>query len=209
MTDDTAAVRRQNAARVLRSLRTSGPGTRAELAKRTALAKATVGTIVAELQASAAVVEDESRPDGRGRPGRPVRLAGDTFLGLGFELNVDYVAAVALDLSGEVRFSETRPAPEVGSVELAQHPLMDLARELSARFPASKHRFLGATIAVPGLVGEDSRTMAWTPNLGIEGSSLADELERALSEVEVGGALATTSKLPRTAQTRWLRWEER
>jgi predicted NBD/HSP70 family sugar kinase len=178
--DDTGALRRQNTARVLRSLRNAGPGTRAELAKRTALAKATVGTIVADLQASAAVVEDESVPDGRGRPGRPVRLTGDAFLGLGFELNVDYVAAVALDLAGEVRFSAVRPAPELSSAGLGSHPVIELARELADRFPVGRHRFLGATVAVPGLVGGDNRTMAWTPNLGIEGSALADQLESAL-----------------------------
>jgi predicted NBD/HSP70 family sugar kinase len=180
--EDTATLRRQNAARVLRSLRSDGPGTRAELAKRTALAKATIGTIVAGLQAAVAVVEDESQPDGRGRPGRPVRLAGSAFLGLGFELNVDYVAAVALDLSGEVQFSEIRPAPGpiTSDADFARHPLFDLAREVCERFPASDHRFLGSTVAVPGLVGEDNRTMAWTPNLGIEGPALADRLALAL-----------------------------
>ena len=178
--DDTGALRRLNTARVLRSLRNAGPGTRAELAKRTALAKATVGTIVADLHACAAVVEDESVPDGRGRPGRPVRLTGDAFLGVGFELNVDYVAAVALDLAGEIRFSSVRPAPELPSTGLESHPIIDLARELTELFPVGQHRFLGATIAVPGLVGGDNRTMAWTPNLGIEGSALADELEAAL-----------------------------
>ncbi|MGL5823328.1 MAG: ROK family protein [Nocardioides sp.] len=180
--EDTATLRRQNTARVLRSLRASGPGTRAELAQRTALAKATVGTIVAELRASNVVVEDQSQPAGRGRPGRPVRLAGAAHLGLGFELNVDYLAAVALDLSGAVRLREIRAAPQPAesSAAFADHALVGLARDVGERLGVADHRFLGATIAVPGLVGEDARTMAWTPNLGIVGVALAARAERAL-----------------------------
>src|SRR5215213_513953 len=90
----TEYVRRQNIGLVLRSLRSDGPATRTELARRTGLAKATVGTIVADLEAARAVSQDGSVPSGRGRPGRPVTLTGESILGLGLEVNVDYVAAV-------------------------------------------------------------------------------------------------------------------
>ncbi len=72
----TEHLRRQNTALVLRSLRTEGAATRTELARRTGLAKATIGTIVAELGTGGAVSEDQSAPSGRGRPGRPVTLTG-------------------------------------------------------------------------------------------------------------------------------------
>ena len=67
--------------------------------------------IVADLEGAQAVVEEESRTGARGRPGRPVALRGDRFLALGLELNVDYVAGVVLDLTGEVQLVETRPVP--------------------------------------------------------------------------------------------------
>ena len=176
----TESLRRQNTARVLLSLRQSGPAKRAQLAKRTGLAKATVGVIVADLEASGAVDEDESRPGGRGRPGRPISLRERTFLGLGLELNVDYVSAVVLDLAGRVQLSETLPVP--AGTPLEGHPVFDLARRIERLFPAGAHRLLGATVAVPGLVREDNRSMAWAPNLGIEGSALAVELEAALGQ---------------------------
>ncbi len=176
----TESLRRQNTARVLRSLRQSGPAPRAELAKRTGLAKATVGAIVGELQACDAVDEDESRPDGRGRPGRPISLREGSFLGLGLELNVDYVAAVVLDLSGRILLSETRSVR--ADSPLDEHPVLDLARDVSRIFPAGEHRLLGAAVAVPGLVGEDNRTMAWTPNLQLQGAGLAQQLELALED---------------------------
>ncbi|CUR59289.1 Transcriptional regulator; putative sugar kinase [metagenome] len=180
----TESVRRQNTARILRSLRQAGPAPRAELAKRTGMAKATVGAIVGDLQACDAVVEDESPPDGpgrsAGRPGRPISLQEGSFLGLGLEVNVDYVAAVVLDLSGRVLLSDTRPVPP--GVDYAEHPVFALAREVAEVFPEARHRLLGATVAVPALVAEDNRTMAWAPNLGLRGTGLARDMEAALAQ---------------------------
>ncbi|THJ03681.1 ROK family transcriptional regulator, partial [Nocardioides sp.] len=51
------SLRRRNAAAVLRSLRYDGPASRAEIAARTGLAKATVGTIVAGLEQVGAVAD--------------------------------------------------------------------------------------------------------------------------------------------------------
>lgn len=171
----TEQLRRLNAALVLRSLRQLGPATRAELAQRTGLAKATVGVIVAGLEAAGAVVEEESRSGARGRPGRPVALRGDSWVGIGLELNVDYVAAVVLDLSGEVRLAETRPvAPGEGVDEAA---LVALVRDVTAACAAAGQRLVGTTVAVPALVRGDNRTVAWAPNLGVEGPGLAERLD--------------------------------
>ncbi|MGD9962081.1 ROK family protein [Nocardioides sp.] len=172
------SLRRQNTARLLGSLRRSGPATRAQLAKRTGLAKATVGVIVADLAASGAVDEDGSRTEGRGRPGRPVRLRERTFLGLGLEVNVDYVSAVVLDLAGRIQLSETRPVAP--GTPLAGHPVLDLVRAVGERFPPAEHTLVGVTVAVPGLVRGDNRTVAWAPNLGLDGPLLADALEASL-----------------------------
>ena len=112
---------------MLRALRLLGPLTRAELAKHTGLAKATIGAIVADLESAGAVAEEGSRPGVRGRPGRPVALRGARFVALGLELNVDYVSAVVLDLAGEVRFTASRPGGtsddlrELAQTALSQH----------------------------------------------------------------------------------------
>lgn len=170
----TEGLRRLNTSLVLRSLRQQGPATRAELAKRTGLAKATVGVIVSGLAEVAAVGETTSAPEGRGRPGRPVTLTGEDLLGVGLELNVDYVSAVLLDLGGRVRSSETRPVTD--GVPLPA--LLDLARSVVRRVPQA--RLLGATVAVPGLVRSDDRSLAWTPNLQLDGPHVAQAVEEAL-----------------------------
>lgn len=172
----TERLRRQNTSLVLRTLRQLGPATRAELAKRTGLAKATVGVIVASLEAGGAVVEETARTGSRGRPGTPVALRGDRYVGLGLELNVDYVTAVVLDLAGEVRFSESRPVAEAPDEEA----LLDLARLATEGVWAGHQVLVGATLAVPGLVRGDDRTVAWAPNLGVTGDGLAARLEETL-----------------------------
>lgn len=182
----TGYVRRQNTALILRSLRAEGSATRTELARRTGLAKATVGTIVGGLEAGGAVAEDDSVPSARGRPGRPVTLTGESIIGLGLEVNVDYVAAVALDLAGNVRIIETRPVATVGQPPSARE-LVALASDVRTALVAEGHTVVGATVAVPGLVARDNRTVSWAPNLGWDGRQLAAELEKAF-----GGDCPTT-----------------
>lgn len=171
----TEGLRRLNTSVVLRSLRQQGPATRAELAKRTGLAKATVGVIVGALGDAAAVSESDTvlAPGARGRPGRPVSLTGERLLGLGLELNVDYVSAVLLDLGGRVRLSETRP---VTDDPLAA--LLSLARDVVRRGPQG--RLLGAMVAVPGLVRGDDRSVAWAPNLHVADDVVAAAVEEVI-----------------------------
>jgi predicted NBD/HSP70 family sugar kinase len=170
-------VRRRNAAAVLRSLRYDGPASRAELAGRTELAKATVGAIVADLVVADVVRHHQQvRSGDRGRPGLRLTLAGGRPVGIGFEANVEYVAAVVLDLSGAVRHRITRPVADVRKVE---PELAALADEVAALLRAEGLRPVGAAVAVPGLIAEDDRTVAWTPNLGITGTSLAGVVDDA------------------------------
>ena len=176
----TEWVRRRNTAAVLRALRSGGAASRAELAHRTGLAKATVGTIVASLEAGGALAEEPSRGGLRGRPARPVALAGDRYVALGLELNVDYVAAVVLDLAGSVLRHETRPVDPDGPLAA----LSALATATARRIAEDADRELvGAVVAVPGLVRADDRTVAWAPNVDIDGERVATEVERALGEV--------------------------
>jgi predicted NBD/HSP70 family sugar kinase len=179
----TEGLRRRNTSIVLRSLRQLGPATRAELAKRTGLAKATVGVIVATLEAAGAVTELE-RPGagagagvaGRGRPGTPVALSGRRFLGLGLELNVDYVAVAVLDLAGQVRLSTTRPVERPGDVEA----LLGLAAWARGEVTAQGEILVAGTVAVPALVRGDNRTIDWAPNMGLSGDGLAVAVEGVL-----------------------------
>ncbi|QIG41887.1 ROK family protein [Nocardioides anomalus] len=170
----TERLRRQNASLVLRSLRRLGPGSRSELAQRTGLAKATVGTIVGELEALHAVAEEPARPGSRGRPGRPVALAGERYVALGLELNVDYVAAVVLDLAGGTVAHEVRPVGDAAPLEALVALVADTARPIEDRV------LVGSVVAVPGLVRGDDRTVDWAPNVDIDGEVVAERVAAVL-----------------------------
>lgn len=172
----TEQVRRANTALVLRTLRRGGPATRAEIAQRTGLAKATVGTIVTALDRAGAIEEHAARPEGRGRPGRPVTIGVNTHFGLGLELNVDFVAGAVLDLSGRVHRRALRGVPTGADGAEREQILLALARDLAADEALAAGSLVGATVAVPGLVRSDDRRIAWTPNLGVTGSGLVERL---------------------------------
>lgn len=170
----TESLRRQNTARVLRSLREEGPAGRARLAERTGLSRATVGAIVADLTERTIVTEGSSRAQGRGRPVRPVALRRGAVLGLGMEVNVDYVAAAAVDLAGQVVATRTLPSEVPDAVDAVGGLAAALVTELG------EDRFVGACLAVPGLIDRDRRTVAWAPNLRWEGVRPADALTSRL-----------------------------
>ena len=165
-------LRRANTARVLRSLRDDGAASRVELATRTGLSKATVGVIVAALEDLAVLAPaTEPPPTGaatpapvRGRPSRPVGLDGAGHVGIGLELNVDYVAASVVDLAGRERLSLTRPV-EPGTGLAALGRLAGDVLDVVGR--DGRTDVVGATVAVPGLVRGDEQQVAWTPNLSL------------------------------------------
>lgn len=171
------SLRRRNAATLLRSLRYDGPASRAELAVRTGLAKATVGTIASGLEEAGVLRElDQERTGERGRPGQRLTLADGRPVGVGLEVNVEYAAAVVLDLAGARRHEVTRPLAADDDPGVA---LGDLAAAVAAWLAAEGLQPVGATVALPGLVDGDDRTVVWTPNLDLTGTRVAEAVDAA------------------------------
>jgi len=175
----TDGLRRRNTALVLRLLRDSGSLSRADLARRSGLAKATVGTIVGQLQRSGAVTEGHAASTGRGRPSTPLVLAGGALAGLGIEVNVDYMAVTAVDLAGRELTFEERPVHRTGPT--LEH-VVALVTEEVARLEAQGARVLGLTIAVPGLIDRARGVVVAAPNLGWSEVPLAESLNRSLGD---------------------------
>ncbi len=168
-------VRRRNTALVMRLLRDSGALSRSDLARRSGLAKATVGTIIGQLQQAGAVAEGTAEASGRGRPSTPVALTGHTLAGLGIEVNVDYVATTAIDLAGRRLSFEERVInrPQMADV-------VRLVREEVARLEGEGITLLGLTVAVPGLIDRVRGVVVEAPNLGWTDVDLARSLRAEL-----------------------------
>ncbi|MEQ7125039.1 ROK family protein [Actinopolymorpha sp. B11F2] len=182
---DQGAVRRANLAVVVRALRSS-PRTRAQLTADTLLTKATVSSLVGELSTRGLVRSHEPTKAGLvGRPGQQVELIGERVLAVGLELNVDYLAAVVLDLTGERR-AKARTALDVSaSVEDTVDAAADLIARVTAQAETAGNVLAGVGVAAPGLVDAASGQVRVAPNLGWRDVALRDLLRRRLPRTRV------------------------
>ena len=144
------------------------PLSRAGVAAATGLARATVSTLVDQLVAAGLVRELPAVTGGRaGRPAVPLVPAPRSVVGLGLEVNVDYLGARVLDLTGDVvtdqvvpgSFHDSDPAAVLGR-------LGALAREVSDGVAAEGMAVAGARLALPGLVDPRTGLLEVAPNLG-------------------------------------------
>ena len=181
-------LKRHNLALVLRQIATSRSLSRAQLAARTGLTKATVSTLVDGLIDAGLVVERDPERGLIGRPGSPLSLNPRGPAGLGIEINVDYVSGCVVDLTGSVRFRRTI----MGDNRLLQ-PEAVLRRAVQAasllwhKADAAGLTVFGVGIGVPGLVDFDG-VLHRAPNLldwqGIPlAGVVADMLGRPLRSV--------------------------
>ncbi|HJE21613.1 ROK family transcriptional regulator [Bifidobacterium pullorum] len=150
-------------------LRTTEPLSRAELAKRTGLTKATMSLLVSMLVDDGVVREGEpSVQSSYGRPSTPLLIAGGRYCGIGLQVNTDGYGVIVLDLDGTViseRWVDAdMSAPDADEV-FAE--LDALAMEQEALLAERGCTVAGAGLALPGLVTGNMRLLM-ARNLGWE-----------------------------------------
>ena len=179
---DQTTVRRANLGVVLRDVASAGSRSRAQIAAETGLTRGTVSSLVAELIELELLREtgETTSHRGVGRPGVALELA-DVVVGVGLEVNVDYVAVSVEDLTGAVRYERRSYRENRGS---APQPVLDrLGEAARTALEAAQDeglRPVGISVAVPGLVEEASGTVVFAPNLGWEDIPVSSELEDRL-----------------------------
>ncbi|TDW77602.1 ROK family transcriptional regulator [Kribbella pratensis] len=181
---DHVSLRRNNLSVVLRHVRDLGPRSRARIAEETGLNKATVSSLVAELVERGLLREgsaDSSRA--LGRPGLLVELDGTGVCGVGGEINVDYLAVSALDLTGAVVLEKRVPV-DVAHLDPATtlDRFADLVQEAVAGVEVRGGQLAGVTLAVPGLVQGETGELKIAPNLGWGELSVAQEMRSRLGD---------------------------
>jgi predicted NBD/HSP70 family sugar kinase len=163
-------LRRGNLALALRVLRAHGPLSRAQLAARCGLAKATVSSLVTDLALRGLVQDTGAAVPGQGRPGQLVGLRADGAHGLGLDVHADHVGVAVTDLAGTV-VHQARVALDVPAAgpARAMDDLADLVRKVT-------HTPVGVTVSVPGLVDTAAGVVTLAPRLRWQGVAVADEL---------------------------------
>ncbi|MEU8237532.1 ROK family protein [Actinoplanes missouriensis] len=179
-----SSVRAHNLALVLHTVANSTDRlSRAGVAAVTGLTRATVSALVDDLVAGGLLTELDPPPrTGAGRPAVGLALSAAGPAGLGCEINVDYLAACVVDLTGAVRqrfveHADQRASDAAGSLEA----LGRLAARARLAAEAEGLTVAGAALAVPGLVTGDG-VVRVAPNLGWQDVD-APALLRAVPEL--------------------------
>lgn len=143
------------------------PISRAQVAARTGLTRATVSTLVDALVGARLIAELPPVTSTRaGRPAIPLAPHARSLVGMGLEVNVDYLGVCAVDLTGRVVDQRVRPASPVSSPPA--QVLGDLGREartMREELASQGMTLAGARLALPGLVRPDTGRLEVAPNL--------------------------------------------
>jgi predicted NBD/HSP70 family sugar kinase len=164
-----ATLREHNLALVARAVFESPvPCSRADIAAASGLTRATVSTLVDRLVATSIVAElPPATPQRAGRPAVPLAPAPRTIVGLGLEVNVDYLGGRVLDLTGAVVAEHVDPDDlhDSDPTEVLGR-LGRIARDLLEQVRADGMTVAGAYLALPGLVDSRAGRLEVAPNLG-------------------------------------------
>lgn len=184
---DQTTVRRANLGVVLQHVARSGPRSRARIAADTGLTRGTVSSLVSELIDLELLREtgEDERPGGVGRPAQTLELH-DRVVAVGLEVNVDYLAVCAEDLTGAVRYERRvftdnrRSSPGPVLSRLAR-----MARQAIDAVEDDGLLVAGIAVALPGLVEVTSGMLLRAPNLGWSEIAIADEMQRRIGPLPV------------------------
>ncbi|WP_116051784.1 ROK family transcriptional regulator [Amycolatopsis palatopharyngis] len=175
-------VRRHNSALVLGAIADAPGISRASIAGRTGLTKATVSSLVERMLAAGLVTDSgPARRAGPGRRGAALSLSETGPHGLGVEIGVDYLATCLVDLTGRmrsrlVRETDNRTEPTGRVLSRTARAVRDSLREADTLGV----RIGGIGIALPGLVESGSGMLRVAPNLGWRDVDVPGELRARL-----------------------------
>ncbi|GAB3659464.1 ROK family transcriptional regulator [Glycomyces tarimensis] len=200
---DFTDVRANNLGYVLRQVRAEGRCSRADLAAKTGLNKATVSSLVAELIERRVLRESGSVIGNIGRPA--VLLSVDTgyYASLGVEVNVDYMTLVAVDLAGNRLLSWRRAHDGAGATAgKSVSALAGLAKRAVDKMDSEGRQILGLAVAVPGMIDNDG-VIQRAPMLGWTDFDFTLRLRRAMRDPKYAVSVDNDANLGAVAEQRF------
>ncbi|MGC9334778.1 MAG: ROK family protein [Anaerolineae bacterium] len=175
--------RQQNTSVLLRDLWQNGPLSRAMLAERSGLTKATVSAICQDLIALGLLQRAGKDRSGPGRPGQLIELDPKARCAIGVEVSTNYSAVVLVDLCGDGLWQRAVPH-DVGSSQeevLVQAEALIAEAIDQARERVALGSLLGIGVAVPGAVDPGEESFVTAPALGWKEVSLKQRFKRCFA----------------------------
>jgi predicted NBD/HSP70 family sugar kinase len=178
-------LRRLNRLRVIEALYECPATSRAELARRTGLSRATISALLDDLMRAGLVAEhdaaEEVRPRSTGRPPILLSLVPDAGYAVGLDLGHQHIRVAVCDLAGAVVVDAWSPAEidhePVESLDLAQ----ELVREALHSVDVDRDRLLGVGMGLAAPINKVTGELEADGILpGWHGIRPAAEMERRL-----------------------------
>jgi predicted NBD/HSP70 family sugar kinase len=175
--------RRTSRERVVDALRDRGPLSRADIARHAALSRATVSSVLGELQEAGLVTEANGAPpeNGQGRPASQLRLDPSAGIAVGIDFGKRHLRVAVADLGHQI-LAERREDMQPDS---AAAEVMDLAAKLVAELledaGVDRSRVIGVAMGIPGPIDPESGELGSTTILpGWVGLRAREEMSERL-----------------------------
>jgi predicted NBD/HSP70 family sugar kinase len=173
-----ALLRAMNERAVLDTLRSSGPISRAEVARQTGISRPTVSLVLRALLEDGLVRETEHEPGGPHYGALYYEADPEAALVLGVDFGSRAVRTALCDLAGEVRAREEMRSS--GSVEERIAALASTARSLLRRTKLPLDLLEAAVVALPAVVSPADGRVSAADLPGLGAPDLRAQLEAAL-----------------------------
>jgi len=168
-------VKKNNTLLVFQTITNEEPISRADIAQRTGLNKATVSSLVNELLTKDLVYESGPGESSGGR--RPVLLHYNVNAGysIGIDLGVNYILGVVTDLKGKILLEKTVKVNEHTFIEVTEQ-IKQVIHSLIKDLPKTPYGIIGIGLGIPGIVDKQGEIRV-APNLGWKNSDIKTLLE--------------------------------
>lgn len=158
--------RQQNASGLLRDLWRHAPLSKAMLAQRNGLTKATVSAICSDLASMNLIQEVGQDRTGLGRPGNLLELRAASRCAIGVEISTNYTAAMLTDLCGQPLWQDSILIAIGSSQEAILSQSEALIAEAIGQAAQRDTPVLGIGVGAPGIVDPGRENRISTPALG-------------------------------------------
>ncbi|MBE1441075.1 ROK family protein [Paenibacillus sp. OAS669] len=180
MSGDSSLLKSINKSTLLKLIKLHAPISRAELAKRTKLTRATVSALVEELMSEHWVVETGIGESSGGR--KPMMLEIHHKAGhiIGVDLRSTNMLVLVTDMCGAVIRKTWYPYEQGESAEGTLRQLLSILKQERAALPASPLGLLGVGIGIHGFVEYPSSRILFVPHTGWKKLNWKDAIEEQL-----------------------------
>ena len=177
---DSLYIKQLNQSSILQNLITEKMISRADLAKKTNLTRATISAQIADLIAQGLIVEQAIPHTSVGRKPIMLSLKADAGYALGIDLDEHRITYVLTDLAGSI-IHQSQQEMHSHHYEDYVNALIQEIQMYEESFTQSTYNIVGITISIHGLIHQHSQEIAFVTRLNWRNVDLKSTLEQSIN----------------------------